>query len=49
MGADSDGSIQHFIWNHLLSVPLLGRNDHISWHDHADGNLVNHHLDSESI
>lgn len=44
MGADPDGDIQHPLWDHFLPVPLLGRDDHVPWHDNADGNLVYDHM-----
>lgn len=49
MGADPDGDIQHPLWDHFLPVPLLGRDDYISWHDNAYGDLVYDHMDPESF
>lgn len=49
MVTDFNECIQHFIWYYFVSVPLLGRNDYLSWNDDADGNLVDHNLDKKSI
>lgn len=49
MGADPDGDIQYPLWNHFLSIPLLGRDDHLSWNDNADGDLVYDHMAPESV
>ena len=49
MGADPDGDIQHPLWDHFLPVPLLGRDDYISWHDNAYGDLVYDHMAPESF
>lgn len=49
MGADIDGDIQYPLWNHFLSIPLLGRDDHLSWYDNADGDLVYDHMAQESV
>ena len=47
MVTDFNECIQHFIWYYFVSVPLLGRNDYLSWNDDADGNLVDHNLDNQ--
>ena len=49
MGADTDDIVQYSVWHHFLEIPVLGRDDHVSWHDDADGNLVRDHMDEESV
>lgn len=49
MGTDTDGDIQHPLWNHIVSVPLLGRNDHLPWYDNAYGCLVDDHMGQKSV
>ena len=49
MGTDPDGDIQHPLWDHFLPVPLLGRDDYISWHDNAYGDLVYDHMAQKSV
>ena len=46
--ADTHGRFQYFVWDYFMAVSLLGRNDHLSWNDHADGGMVDDHLDPES-
>ena len=49
MGADPNGDIQYPLWNHFLPVSLLGRDDHVPWHDNAYGNLVYDHMAQKSV
>ena len=49
MGADPNGDIQYPLWDHFLPVPLLGRDDHVPWHDNAYGNLVYDHMAQKSV
>ena len=46
------------VWSQILMIlfsvlygiiSLLGRDDDVSWNDDADGNLVNDHMDPESV
>ena len=49
LGADTYDNFQHTLRHHLIPFPILGRNDNLSWHDPADGGLVNGHMDKESL
>ena len=44
-----DDRIQHSLWHYFVAIPLLGRNDYISRNDYADGDMVNHNMDQESV
>ena len=47
--SDSNDNIHYFIWYHFVAVPILGRNDDVSWNDYADGGMVNNNMDKESV
>ena len=49
LGAETYDNFQHTLRHHLIPFPILGRNDNLSWHDPADGGLVNGHMDKEPL
>lgn len=49
MVSDFDDNIQYSVRYYLMAIPILGGDDHISWNDYADGNLVNGNMDKKSI
>lgn len=49
MVTDFNDSIQYSLWYYFVAIPLLGGNDHVSWNDYADGNMVNNNMNKESI